>query len=574
MPLIEIFSGGKKQTLPLDRTITVGRQQGNDVVLDDTLASRRHCQLSLRDGLIVLKDLDSHNGTYVGANKVAEAILSLGDVIRIGKSTLRLMPDEVDKSQEARLPTAEVILDDEDAPRGRATVDAHPAITAVAARVVGTGPLTRQLAPLMQAIMSCPVPTGVPDSPDNIHLLDKQSKTLQVDGRKNSKPAEALHAFRQLLFAAFRSRSTDIHIEPKPELFSLRFRIDGLMHNVGELGPKMGQTLLNVVKVLCTIDIAKKAIVQEGSFAVELPMRRVDFRVSLTPSTYGQKLALRILDKSTVPSRFEELGMEPLAVEEVRRVCAQDAGMIIVAGPTGSGKTTTLYTALKTIDANTRNIVTIEDPVEYQLDNTTQISIDAKHDLTFANVLSTVMRQDPDVILVGEIRDKETAQMAMQAAMTGHLVLTTVHARDTVGTIFRLLDLGIEPFLVANALSMTVSQRLVRRLCPHCKRPFKPDAKRMMGAGLDGRAIDKIFDCIGCPRCMKTGYIGRLALFEMLTFTPQLRDVVMTKPTIKDIRAAAGEWMFRTLRASGMGKVIEGQTTLEEVDRVSSGDMG
>ena len=246
--------------------------------------------------------------------------------------------------------------------------------------------------------------------------------------------------------------------------------------------------------------------------------------------------------------------------------------MIIVAGPTGSGKTTTLYTALRTIDAEKRNIVTIEDPVEYNLDNTTQISIDPRHDLTFSTVLATVMRQDPDVILVGEIRDMETAKMAMQAAMTGHLVLTTVHARDSVGTIFRLLDLGVEPYLVANAVSMTIAQRLVRALCPNCKRGYRPDAKQIVALGLEGRQFDRFYDAVGCAQCMKTGYRGRLALFEMLTFGPQLRDVIMTRPTIKDIRGAAGEWMFRTLRQSGMAKVMDGLTTVDEVERVTAAD--
>ncbi|MCK6483904.1 MAG: Flp pilus assembly complex ATPase component TadA [Phycisphaerae bacterium] len=570
MPIIEVTAGGQKQRFTLgDAPLSVGRMQGNDVVIEDALASRRHCTFTLKDGIVVLKDLSSHNGTYIGPNKVSEAILSFGDVVRIGKTTMRLLPDEVDQDAPS-LPTADIVLDE--AQTRTVTKQAHPAVTALATKVIGTGPLTRQLAPLMQACISAPPVPGCPRSIDELGLLDRQSRPLRIDAQKQAKPAEALMAFRQLLYAAFRSRATDLHIEPKAEAYQLRFRIDGLLHSVGEISPKMGATVLNVVKVLCQADIAKKAIVQEGSFAIELPERRVDMRVSLTPSTHGQKLALRFLDKATVPDRFDELGMEPAAVAEIRRICAQDAGMVIVAGPTGSGKTTTLYTALKTIDANTRNIVTIEDPVEYRLENTTQISIDPKHELTFATVLATVMRQDPDVILVGEIRDQETAQMAMQAAMTGHLVLTTVHARDSVSTIFRLLDLGVEPFLCANAVSMTISQRLVRRLCTKCKRPFRPDARSIVALGLEGRQIEKFYAAVGCPQCMNTGYHGRLALFEMLTFTPQLRDVILTKPTIREIRAASGEWMFRTLRGSGLNKVIEGHTTVDEVERVAGAD--
>jgi type II secretory ATPase GspE/PulE/Tfp pilus assembly ATPase PilB-like protein len=568
MPTLQISTGEKNfdVTLSAEGVVCAGRQRGNDIVLEDKLASRRHCEFRIQDGLVVLKDLGSHNGTYVGPNRVSEAILSFGDTARIGTSTIRVMPDEADIDDTDALPTADVVVDD----KPDLTDATHPAVTALATRVIGTGPLTRQLAPLMTKCMNGPPVASAPKSVNHIRLLDKTLKSLSVEDDKDSKPAAALLAFRQLLFAAFRARATDLHIDPKGELYQLRFRIDGLLHTVGEITPKMGATVLNVIKVLCHADIAKKQLVQEGNFAAELPDRRVDFRISLTPSTHGQKLALRFLDKQTVPDRFEELGMELRATAELKRILSQDSGMVIVSGPTGSGKTTTLYTALRGIDAKTRNIVTIEDPVEYQLEDTTQISIDIKNNMTFATVLGTVMRQDPDVILVGEIRDQGTAQMAMQAAMTGHLVLTTVHARDSVSTIFRLLDLGIEPFMVANSVTMTIAQRLVRRLCDNCRKPYRPEPKTIVSLGLEGRQIDKFYHHIGCAHCMDTGYRGRLAVYEMLSFSPQLRDVIMTKPTIREIRNAAGEWMFRTLRGSALGRVIEGQTTVEEVDRVAA----
>jgi type II secretory ATPase GspE/PulE/Tfp pilus assembly ATPase PilB-like protein len=332
----------------------------------------------------------------------------------------------------------------------------------------------------------------------------------------------------------------------------------------------MGQAILNVIKILCQIDIAKKSVVQEGSFAVELPSRRVDFRVSLTPTTHGQKLALRFLDKGAVPTHLENLGMELDMVAELQRICEQDSGTVILAGPTGSGKTTTLYTALQSIDAKRRHVVTIEDPVEYELPQATQISIDPVHDLTFSSVLGSVLRQDPDVILVGEIRDQETAKMAMQAATTGHLVFTTIHARDTIGTVFRLLDLRVEPFLVASAVTLCISQRLVRTLCPSCKRPFKPDTRLVRKLNLEGRPHGDFFEAVGCRQCMGTGYRGRVAVYETLLFTQQVRDVILTNPTISDIRKAAGEWMFSTLASSGYKKVLEGMTTVQEIERVSS----
>lgn len=574
MPIIEITSAGQTQRVALlGGVLTVGRHKENDIVLDDTLASRKHCQLLIEDDRIVVKDLASHNGTYVGKVKVTEAILKVGDLVRIGNTTLRLVPDEIHTDTPVNPPpSAEFILDENDppAPPPHGASGAPAAVAGGTGTLAGIGPLTRQLAPIIQAGKNCPPVRGAPISPEDIRLLDRHSNAIQVDSAARSKPAEALLAFRQLLFAAFRTRATDVHIEPKGEDYQIRFRIDGLLHGVGDVSPKLGVTLLNIVKVLCEQDIAKKAVVQEGAFSVELSTRRVDFRVSMTPSVHGQKLALRILDKSSVPERFEDLGMDTDAVQELRRVSTQDAGLIIVAGPTGSGKTTTLYTALKSVDARGRNIVTIEDPVEYHLDSATQISIDAGKGITFATVLASIMRQDPDVILVGEIRDQATAQMAMQAAMTGHLVLTTVHARDSVSIIFRLLDLGVERYLVANAVTATVSQRLVRKLCEHCKRPYRPDARQLSTLGLEGRNVDRFFAEVGCAKCMQTGFHGRLALFEMLAFTPQIRDVILTTPTIKQIRIAAGEWMFRTLRTSGLAKAMAGLTTIQEVERVAS----
>lgn len=575
MARIEIVVLGQApKTLVFNRPqITIGRQDDNDIVLSDVKASRRHCVIEMKNGGILLRDLKSHNGTWIGGNRVIEAKLSLGETLRIGDTMIRVLPEEIETVDAEAIPTAEVVLEDDDedviieaVPTGSA--DKSLVARTLAAQNIVRGPLSKQLAPLMQACIEVAPALGAPESMRDLRLLNRKSEPVKVaEGAARS--SEALDSLKQLLFVAFRTRATDIHIEPKAEIYSIRFRIDGLMHAVGEVTPKVGSAILNVIKILCEQDISKRTIVQEGSFAVELPTRRVDFRISLTPTTHGQKLALRFLDKATVPSQFENLGMDLDAVAELTRICQMDSGVVILAGPTGSGKTTTLYTALGTIDARTRNIVTIEDPVEYELVNTTQISIDARHNVTFASVLGTILRQDPDVILVGEVRDEETAKMAMQAAMTGHLVLTTIHARDTVGTIFRLLDLGVEPFLVANAMTLCISQRLVRVLCPNCKRPFRPDPSMIRRMNLEGRPHGDFYEAVGCRKCMNTGYRGRMALFEMLLFTPQVRDVILSGPTIGDIRKAAGEWMFHSLTESGYRKVIEGVTTIQEVDRVA-----
>ena len=573
MPNLEIKKDGETRIVPFSGpAMTIGRAPENDLVLDDKVASRKHCLIQQAGAAFRIKDLNSHNGTWVGENRILEAGLGFGETFRIGSTFIRLMPDEIEekpRKSKKPLPTAEIVEEKVEelppSPPDRAKV-----ANSLAVRALVTGPLSRQLAPLMEACINVPVPRGAPSVAKDLRLLNRRAEPLDFDKADRSKPAEALEALRQLLFAAFRTAATDIHIEAKAEVYALRFRIDGLLHPVGEITAKMAVGILNVIKILCEIDIAKRNVVQEGSFALELPDRRVDFRVSMTPTAYGQKLALRFLDKATVPSQFENLGMDLDTVAEVTRVCQLDAGMIILAGPTGSGKTTTLYTALQTIDATTRNIVTIEDPVEYELSSATQISIDPTHEVTFASVLATVLRQDPDVILVGEIRDTDTARLGMQAATTGHLVLTTLHARDTVGTVFRLLDLGVEPFLIANSVTMCISQRLVRVLCPNCKRPYKPDAALIRRMRLEDRPHGEFFDAVGCKRCMGVGYRGRIALFETLVFNPQVRDVILTNPTISEIRRAAGEWMFSTLMESGLKKVIEGVTSFSEVERVSS----
>jgi general secretion pathway protein E len=549
--------------------VTIGREEGNDIVLAEKVASRKHCILELVKGAFRVTDLKSANGTWVGENRIIEADVAFGDTIRIGQTRLRLIPDEVKGKKGSKVPTAEVVAEEAEV-LPPSSLDGSAVATTLAARALAGGPLSKQLAPLMQAVAGMPRPPGSPETAKDFRMLSKRGQELQVKSRGTDEAVgESVEALRQLLFVAFRTRATDIHIEPKPTTVTVRFRIDGQMHTVGQMSSRLGVGVLNVIKVLCEADISKKSVVQEGHFSVDLAARRVDFRVNLTPTVHGQKLALRFLDKGTVPDHFNGLGMTERAVNEMERICSQDSGMVILAGPTGSGKTTTLYTALKCINAETRNIITIEDPVEYELPNTTQISIDPRHNLTFSSVLGSVLRQDPDVILVGEIRDQETAKMAMQAATTGHLVLTTIHARDTVGTIFRLLDLGIEPFLIASAVTMCISQRLVRTICDNCKRPFKPDAAMIRQMKLEGRQYGYFYDAVGCKKCMNVGYRGRNALFEFLLFNSQLRDVILTKPTISDIRKAAGEWMFESLTDCGYRYVLEGKTTFQEVDRVS-----
>jgi general secretion pathway protein E len=417
-----------------------------------------------------------------------------------------------------------------------------------------------------------------PFNENDISLVDMRGVTIHqaesagLDSGTDDEAGEGIRAFRLMLLAAFRARATDIHIEPRIENANVRLRVDGYMLTAVDLSTSIFKRILGVVKILCQIDTSQKNVVQDGHFSVSIKGKRVDYRVSLTPSVHGQKMVVRVLDSSNAPSRLHELGLVPWMYEKLRTIATKDAGLVLACGPTGSGKTTTLYSCLREIDVNTRNCITIEDPVEYYLEGCTQIPIDHKVGNTFATILRSVLRQDPDVIFVGEIRDIETATVAMQAAMTGHLVYTTVHSKDSIGAVFRLLDLGVEPYLVANALNLIIAQRLVRNLCDTCRKAVKPTPAQNMKMGASVGGVAQIFVPVGCKRCLRTGYIGRRALFELLEFVNAMRDVVLKTPTIQGIRNIAEQGLFTTLQQYGYNLVSQGVTSMEEVDRVSGSD--
>jgi type II secretory ATPase GspE/PulE/Tfp pilus assembly ATPase PilB-like protein len=408
----------------------------------------------------------------------------------------------------------------------------------------------------------------------DIALVDARGITLHAaDSEDSDAPAESVQIMRLLLLACFRSRASDLHMEPKPEKATIRIRVDGVMVTlVEDLPIAVFRRIIGVVRVLCQFDQSVKAEVLDGHFNVQVKSRRVDYRVSLTPAVHGMKLVLRVLDPANAPSRLHELGMLPWMYEKLRTVCNRDAGLVLACGPTGSGKTTSLYSCLREIDLEQRNAITIEDPVEYQIEGATQIPIDSKQGHTFGGLLRSILRQDPDVILVGEIRDVETANVAMQAAMTGHLVFSTVHARDTIGSVFRLLDLGVEPYLVANALDIVFAQRLVRVLCPTCRRQVAPTLAQQlkMGKGIEG--MTTIFEPVGCAYCLDTGYYGRRAIFELLEMNDMLREIVLKQPTPQQIREVLRNGLFTSLQGYGFQMVSNGITSYDEIDRVSGSE--
>ncbi len=525
-----------------DRTITIGRAPDNMITLNDGLLSRYHCVVEPdpeNPGRFRVRDLGSRNGTKVNGVRIADATLDIGDVVKIGSHEFSVDGEETLKERQAQARLSAPMQDPTWA------VD------------------------LKELINMIP-PKGGEDDP--LEMIDGRGRTSQALAGDSDGPAAA----RLLLLAASKSRATDIHCEPKGDCVQVRMRVDGEMIGVAALPNPVGELLSGLIKTACQMRPTGREAVLDGHFSTRFgksergPARRVDYRVSFTPSVHGQKLVLRVLDQRDAPKNLAEVGLPYYMNERVRRVCAQDSGLLLVCGPTGSGKTTTLYNALREINRDKKNVVTIEDPVEYQLENVTQIPIDDRQGNTFGSLLRSVLRQDPDVILVGEIRDEETARTAMQAAMTGHLVFSTVHSKDTISAVFRLLDLKVEPYLVANSLEVILAQRLVRLLCENCKRavPVTPAQATRMGRFLENQT--EVYVATGCAACLRTGYRGRRAIFELLDFNDDLRDVVLNKPTIAAMRKVAEQGLFTTLSQNGWSCVAKGITTMEEVDRVAS----
>jgi len=399
---------------------------------------------------------------------------------------------------------------------------------------------------------------------EDITLVGTRHQELSCVGNQGS--GDGILTLGLLHLVAYQTGSTDIHLEPQADDYTARMRVDGMLIPIVDLPKEVAARVAGVVKVLCEIDFTGLMSIQEGNYSSVAPGRQTDYRVSFTPSVHGQKLAIRVLDASTSLLTVNELGAPKSLCSKLESVMEQNAGMILMCGPTGSGKTTTLYSLLRGIDRKSRNVMTIEDPVEYQIEGVTQSSVDADRGKNFSDMLRALLRQDPDVLLLGEIRDQETAKIAMQATMTGHLVLSTVHAKDTLNTVFRLLDLGADPNMVASSLDVVLAQRLVRLLCTHCAKRRRPTAAEASKMGRYAR--DMVYESAGCDRCLGTGYSGRRALFELLSIDERMKDVMLKSPTLGQLRESVKGQGFVTLRKHGYQVVGQGLTTLGEIDRV------
>ncbi len=393
--------------------------------------------------------------------------------------------------------------------------------------------------------------------------------------QEESQKAPIIRFVNYIIADAVRKEASDIHIEPYEKKLRIRYRIDGILHEFFTPPLKLKNAIVSRIKIMSHLDIAERRIPQDGRIKIKLQdNKEIDIRVSTLPTIFGEKVVMRILDKSSLKLDLKTLGFEERELRVFREVINKPYGMILVTGPTGSGKTTTLYSALSELNKPDVNISTAEDPVEYNIEGINQVNIREDIGLTFATALRSFLRQDPDIILLGEIRDLETAEIAVKAALTGHLVLSTLHTNDASSTIVRLVDMGIEPFLVSTSLLLIVAQRLVRKICLNCKEEVKIEKKALISMGVEEEEVDdfKVFKGKGCEECNGTGYKGRTALYEVLKVSQDIKELINKGGTAYQIQQVAIKEGMKTLREAGLLKVKQGITTLEEVGRATIGD--
>lgn len=409
-----------------------------------------------------------------------------------------------------------------------------------------------------------------------IRLVEDSSSDTHAsaEAMKMTQEAPVVKITNLLLSEAVNLRASDILIEPLGESLRVRYRVDGILQE-GRRPPKLlHSAIVSRLKVMSDLDIAERRLPQDGRFKVRLHSHDVDFRISVLPSSMGEKVALRILDKSQAMLDLDRLGFDEGSLKDIRKAAARPHGMILVCGPTGCGKTTTLYSVMQHVNSPEKNIVTVEDPVEYVIDGINQVTARPEIGLTFANALRSILRQDPNIIMIGEIRDFETVDIAIKAALTGHLVLSTLHTTTATGSIIRLINMGVEPFLITSSLVLVAAQRLVRKICPNCKESYEmtKDIASSLGIKTDsGKTM--LYRGKGCDSCLKTGYKGRVGLLEVLTLSPKIKDMILESAQEYQLRDQARREGMKTLRENGMSLAIGGVTTIDEILRVTAGDQ-
>ncbi len=427
-------------------------------------------------------------------------------------------------------------------------------------------PVQKSLEEIEQAIELCYHKNSprMLDSPQAQQEISVEHYDLLEERLENG----VIHLCDRILLEAISQKASDIHFEPQENFLLVRYRIDGVLHEKKTVVRSQQNELITRLKVLAKLDIAESRLPQDGRMKLALGERQIDFRVSTVPVVFGERVVLRILDKKNIHLGLDAIGLEKGLLEKLKTLLTKTQGILLVTGPTGSGKTTTLYSALKELDSSQINIMTIEDPVEYKLPHMAQIGVNSKIHLTFSTGLRHILRQDPDVIMVGEIRDKETAEIAIQASLTGHLVLSTLHTNDALSAPTRLIDMGIEPFLISSSLIGVLAQRLVRVICHSCKERYSPSDEECKDLGLEGDR-PSLYRARGCPQCFELGYKGRMGIYELLVMTPSMRSVYHEEQDPVKRAAFAKNQGFISLREQGIRLVLNGITTVEEIVRVT-----
>jgi type IV pilus assembly protein PilB len=403
---------------------------------------------------------------------------------------------------------------------------------------------------------------------DDIELIQDDEEDIE-DLEKSAGESPVIKFVNFLLSNALHEGASDIHIEPKEKYTKIRFRIDGILFEAKQAPARMHAAIISRLKIMANLDISERRVPQDGKIAVIMGGRGVDLRVSVLPTSHGEKVVIRLLDSRSIMIGLDDSGMQPRILEAFREQIVQPHGILLVTGPTGSGKSTTLYSALAQMDSDRLNVSTVEDPVEYNLEYCNQVQVNEKTGLTFSGALRSLLRQDPDIIMVGEIRDQETARIAVQAALTGHLVLSTLHTNDAPSSVSRLVNIGIEPYLIAASLNGILAQRLVRRICPDCKENFEaPDNLRKY---LDRAQIEphELMHGRGCDTCRDSGYSGRCGIHELLVVDDEFRQIINTDASVNGMRKAFRESGWPNLFEDGLQKVKQGVTTIEEILRVA-----
>lgn len=447
-------------------------------------------------------------------------------------------------------------------------------------KILGKGYIDTLLAPEKEIITA--INRAFEDVPDTAEQVlkdidEEDSEKIfaeieeTIDLLEDTSEAPVIKFVNLVLSKAVKNRASDIHIEPYQQDLQIRFRIDGLLYDMFSPPKRLHSSIASRIKVMAGLNIAEKRVPQDGRIEIRVADKNIDIRVSTLPTVYGERLVLRLLDKSSRMFKLDEIGIEPDHLSYIKKLITMSHGIILVTGPTGSGKTTTLYAALSRINTPEKNIITIEDPVEYQIAGIGQVNVNRKVGLTFANGLRTIVRQDPDVILVGEIRDLETAEIAIQAALTGHLVFSTLHTNDSASAITRLIDMGIEPFLISSSVIAIIAQRLIRTVCDDCRQPAEINGEYLNELDFCEGDLKDADICVGlgCEKCMDTGYFGRTGIYEILKISEGVKKQILSSSDANIIKRLAIEEGMKTLRQDGTGKIMRGISTTEEVLRVT-----